>query len=308
MHVTLSLYSHNCKKVWRACFPTTESMGLTGVTLANLDLLMRSPEFIEEHLEDTVAVQTEDIAAACYASKSALEKLFKYTIHFSVHDYIIRRKMTRAARLMIEKPARSILDIAVQFGYSSHEAFTRTFSQVWNCNPSDFKKRYTEKGREHSAELFPKITGFIKLEGEAIMRRTVDISELYDFFKSRKDCWFVCGDIVHLIPINEISHKAGDAAIAEALRRMESVCGPEDVVFRIGGDEFALLTNSREPAYAQELKEKILAMNEQSIQFEGKNIPLSLYAKTVKIEDKTVRYSEMFPKLMIPDTEKTNKK
>ena len=87
MHVTLLLYSHNCKKVWRACFPTTESVGLTGVALANLDLLMRSLEFIEEHLEDTVAV--------------------------------------RAARLMIEKPALSILDIAVQFGYSSHEAFTQ---------------------------------------------------------------------------------------------------------------------------------------------------------------------------------------
>lgn len=57
MHVTLLLYSHNCKEVWRACFPTTESVGLTGVALANLDLLMRSLEFIEEHLEDTVAVQ-----------------------------------------------------------------------------------------------------------------------------------------------------------------------------------------------------------------------------------------------------------
>ena len=136
------------------------------------------------------------------------------------------------------------------------------------------------------------------------MRRTVDISELYDFFKSRKDCWFVCGDIVHLIPINEISRKAGDAAIAEALRRMESVCGPEDVVFRIGGDEFTLLTNSADQAYAEELKEKILAMNGQIIPYEDKDIPLSLYAKTVKIDSKTVRYSEMFPKLMIPNEEK----
>ena len=47
-------------------------------------------------------------------------------------------------------------------------------------------------------------------------------------------------------------------------------------------------------------------MNGQIIQFEGKDIPLSLYVKTIKIEDKTVRYSEMFPKLMIPDMEKTN--
>lgn len=271
--------------------------------MANLDLLMRSLGFIEEHLEDTVAVQTEDIAEACYASKSALEKVFKYTLHFSVHDYIMRRKMTKAARMMIDKPNHSILDIAVQYGYSSHEAFTRTFTQVWNCNPSEFRKRYT--GRPHTVELFPKITGFIQVEGETIMRRTVDISELYDFFKSRKDCWFVCGDIVRLIPINNISRKAGDIAIAEALRRMESVCGPEDVVFRIGGDEFALLTSSTEQAYAEELKEKILAMNGALIPYKETEIPLSLYAKVTKIDDGPLRYAEMFPKLMIKNQDKS---
>ena len=85
---------------------------------------------------------------------------------------------------------------------------------------------------------------------------------------------------------------------------MESVCGPEDVVFRIGGDEFTLLTNSTDQAYAEELKEKILAMNGQLIPYEDNEIPLSLYAKTVKIDSKTVRYSEMFPKLMIPNEEK----
>ena len=270
--------------------------------MANLDLLMRSLVFIEDHLEDTVPVQTEDIADACYASKSALEKVFKYMTHFSIHDYIVRRKMTRAARMMIDKPNLSILDIAVQFGYSSHEAFTRSFSQVWNCNPSEFRKRY--ENRPHTVELFPRITGFMQLEGEKLMRRTVDISELYDFFKSRKDCWFVCGDIVSLIPINNISRKAGDIAISEALRRMESVCGPEDIVFRIGGDEFALLTNSSEQAYAEELKDKILAMNGAIIPYDEEEIPMSLYAKIIKLENDALRYSEIFPKLMIRAEEK----
>ena len=78
--------------------------------MANFDLLMRSLAFIEEHLEDSI--QTEEIAQACFASKSALEKVFKYTIHFSVHDYMIRRRMTKAARIMLEKPDFSLLDIA----------------------------------------------------------------------------------------------------------------------------------------------------------------------------------------------------
>lgn len=42
---------------------------------------------------------------------------------------------------------------------------------------------------------------------------------------------------------------------------IERVYGLEDVVFRIGGDEFVLLTNSTEQPYTEGLKEKILAMN-----------------------------------------------
>ena len=40
--------------------------------------------------------------------------------------------------------------------------------------------------------------------------------------------------IKSLVPINEISYKAGDLAILEVLKRMEKVAGEDDVVFRIG--------------------------------------------------------------------------
>ena len=82
------------------------------------------------------------------------------------------------------------------------------------------------------------------------MKKNVDISELYDLLKERKKCYFVCCDICHLIPINEISRKAGDLAILEAMKRISEAAGEEDVMFRIGGDEFVLLTNSGDEAYA----------------------------------------------------------
>lgn len=268
--------------------------------MANFDLLMRSLAFIEEHLEDSI--QTEEIAQACFASKSALEKVFKYTIHFSVHDYMIRRRMTKAARTMLDKPNYSLLDIAVSYGYSSHEAFTRAFSSVWNCTPSEYREQ--KKGKLHTAELFPRITGLMQIEGETFMRRKCDISELYDFLKSRANCWCVICDIYHLIPINDISHKAGDLAISESLRRMESVCGNEDVVFRIGGDEFVLLTSSGNRAYAEGLQQKILAMNGQPIPYKEAEVPLKLYADLVKVDAGNLKYAELFPKLVISQAKK----
>lgn len=128
-------------------------------------------------------------------------------------------------------------------------------------------------------------------------RKPVDISELYDLFCERKNCYFVCCDIKHLVPINAISHKAGDLAILEEMSRMNSVAGPEDLVFRIGGDEFTLLTNSEELQYAEALCEKLRSYNGQPILYEDQEIPLFLHIGIVKLEKQFIKYNELFTQL-----------
>ena len=304
------LYSHNRNFSgaiinWLQTF-NCQSFIQKGKIMANMDLLLRSLSFIEDNLDSEI--KTEDIAQSCYASKSSLEKLFKESVRFSVHDYIIRRRMMKAAKIMIQKPQMSLLDVAVQYGYSSHEAFTRTFNGVWNCNPSEFRERYATKGKV--PELFPQITGFYQLEGEKYMRRAVDISEMYDFIRERKNCYVVCADIVHLVPINEISLKAGDLALVETMKRMMDSSNDDDVVFRIGNDEFALITSSEDIKYAETIRNKILSMNEQPFTFEDKKIPLSLYAVITKIEEdalKHQRFGGVFTSLIKAINEEKNK-
>ena len=48
------------------------------------------------------------------------------------------------------------------------------------------------------------------------------------------------------------------------------------VFFRIGGDEFILLTDSKDEAVAQRMAEKVIAANGQTIEFGGQQIPVSL--------------------------------
>jgi len=136
------------------------------------------------------------------------------------------------------------------------------------------------------------------MKGDAIvMARNVDISELYELFKTRKNCYFVCCDIDHLVPINEISNKAGDMAILESLRRMEAEAGEEDVIFRIGGDEFAMLTCSEDVAYAEAAAERIRKYNGEPIVFEGREIPLRLHIAVTKSSSGQVRYKDLFEQL-----------
>lgn len=66
----------------------------------------------------------------------------------------------------------------------------------------------------------------------------------------------MCCDIKGLIPINDISRKAGDLAIIESMKRISEAAGENDLVFRIGGDEFVLLTDSADTAYAESIAKK----------------------------------------------------
>lgn len=253
--------------------------------MRRVELLLISLEYIENHLRDDI--RTDDVAAACYCSKSTLEKMFRCVNRISVHDYIIRRRMMQAARLLAGSPEKTILDIALEYGYSTHESFARAFRQVWNCKPSEF--------REMKYELYPKIRIPLENGGQFIMgRRHVDISELYDLFKERKDCYFVCCDIKEMMRINEISHKVGDLAIIEAMERMSAVAGEGDVLFRIGGDEFCILTDSREKAYAEGVAQAIRAKNGETFSGEGKDVPLILHTTAVRLELSKLRYDELY--------------
>lgn len=117
---------------------------------------------------------------------------------------------------------------------------------------------------------------------------------MYDVIKSRKNCYIIGVDIKNLIPINDIAFEAGDIAILTALKRLENASGGEDIVFRIGGDEFISLTNSEDKAYADEIVAEILSHNGEAFEYGGQQIPLSLYATSYVIGDKTIRYSELF--------------
>lgn len=260
--------------------------------MRGLELLACSLDYIEKHLNRSL--KTEDVAAICYCSKSTLEKLYHYVYHTSVHRYVTCRKMMAAARLLAENPEASILTVALEYGYGSHEAFTRAFKDVWNCTPSAFRSR------EKFTEVYPRFSDPLQdplQKGDIYLMQKRDISQLYELFQERKDCYFVCCDIESLTAINQVSQKAGDLAILEAIQRMNNAAGEEDFVFRIGGDEFCILTDSSSEEYALDLADAIRRHNAETYSFEGRQFPLSLHITVTKSEGSRLQYGELFTSL-----------
>ena len=93
--------------------------------MQNIELLMLALEYIEVHLSDEI--KTQDVAEFCFCSKSTLEKLFRNVHDISLHEYIVRRRMMLAAKKISKEPGISILDVAIEYGYSTHESFARAF-------------------------------------------------------------------------------------------------------------------------------------------------------------------------------------
>ena len=258
-----------------------------GGPVKNLCILNDALNFIEDHLREEFT--QPDIAGYCCCSLSSLQKLFSYAFHIGVGDYVTRRRLTCCARELVSSD-KSILELALDWGYQSQEALTRAFARMWGEPPAAFRKNRRFTG------IFPRFESIENENGGRIMRK-YDISELYDVLTQARGTYVLAFDIQNLIPINAISTKAGDIAIRESLRRIEDAAEEDMLLFRIGGDEFALVTGLSDEAAADALAKKVTDRNGEAVEWEGKKIPLSLYSAKMKIADKSIRYSELYPEI-----------
>jgi len=57
----------------------------------------------------------------------------------SFKEYVMRRKLTQAA-IDLKETKHKIIDIAMKYGFSSNEAFTRAFHKKYGYSPNQFRK------------------------------------------------------------------------------------------------------------------------------------------------------------------------
>lgn len=237
-----------------------------------LKVLSEALGFIEAHLQGELT--PEVVADSCGYSLSALQKMFRYAFRIGVKDYIARRRITLAARDLLGT-RDTVLDIAMRYGYGSHEVFTRAFRRIWGETPSNFRRerRFTDI----YPRLQPQICRLQLREGGFVTVHQFDNTDLYDAMQTMHGTWAVAFDTRRLMEINDhYGHMAGDLVIAECIKRIDNQREDGMVFFRIGGDEFILLTGSKDEAVARRVAEKVVAANGQTIEFGGQQIPVSL--------------------------------
>lgn len=97
--------------------------------------------YIETHLDQNMTV--DELACRHHISKFYFTRIFKAVTRKNVTEYIDGRKMAEAAR-KLKKPSVRILDVALEYGFESHEAFTRKFKNLYGITPGEYKQSSRE--------------------------------------------------------------------------------------------------------------------------------------------------------------------
>ncbi len=261
--------------------------------MKNFCIFADTVDYIENNLCSPIS--REDIAAACYCSLSTLQKVWKACTHTGLKEYIEKRRLTCSAEDIL-RTDMTLTDIAIKYQYNSPEVFLRAFRRLWGVAPSEFKENW------HSSGIFP---GFVPdermLKGGTSMGKRVDITELYrELQQMERDSYVLCFDVVNFDSVNKTyGRKAGDIALREVFHRVDSAAGDAMPAFRIGGDEFAIVTGLSSTEKVNETAQRVIDMNGRSISFEGKEIPLSVRVSALKLGkgSHSIKYSELFDRM-----------
>jgi len=114
---------------------------------------------IERNLDRSLTLG--DLAAACSVSPFHLAHAFGEATGLSVMQYVRGRRLAQAAQSLASGNAPDILNLALDAGYGSHEAFSRAFRAQFGTTPEMVRKNKTVENLVMIRPMkVPETTGF----------------------------------------------------------------------------------------------------------------------------------------------------
>lgn len=102
-----------------------------------IEVVEAAISFIESHLQEKLNLNI--VADAVHYSKYHLHRMFADTVGLAIHDYVKRRQLTEAAKLLVftDQP---VLQIALEAGYESQQAFSDIFKAMYKVTPAQYRE------------------------------------------------------------------------------------------------------------------------------------------------------------------------
>jgi AraC family transcriptional regulator len=93
-------------------------------------------DHVREQLADEISVET--LAGLVELSPFHFSRVFKQATGMSPLQFVTRERITRAQQL-IRETSRSLIQVALEVGYTSPSHFARVFRRVTGMTPTEFR-------------------------------------------------------------------------------------------------------------------------------------------------------------------------
>lgn len=105
--------------------------------MPNDQFMQKALDYIDKNIDGNISLY--DISCEAGFSVPHFYRLFKKLTGDTVCSYMLRRKLSLAAK-DIRDSRKSISSIAFEYGFESHDVFTRAFTRVYGISPSKYRR------------------------------------------------------------------------------------------------------------------------------------------------------------------------
>ncbi len=105
--------------------------------------VQKAIDFIESHLKEDISLY--DISQYVNFSVPHFYRIFKVIVGETVKSYILKRRLSCAAD-ELKKRNKNISEIAYEYGFESHDVFTRAFYRTYDMSPRKYRNADMDSG------------------------------------------------------------------------------------------------------------------------------------------------------------------
>ncbi|MCC5895265.1 MAG: AraC family transcriptional regulator [Alkalibacterium sp.] len=113
-------------------------------------------QYIEDHLSEEI--DYKKLAQIAMTSEMYFKRLFSFLSGMPLSEYIRNRRLTQAA-FELKTSEIKVIDLALKYGYTSPDAFTKAFNQLHGVTPS------SSRDLQSNIKSYPMLTFRLDIQG-----------------------------------------------------------------------------------------------------------------------------------------------
>ncbi|MBO6157781.1 MAG: helix-turn-helix domain-containing protein [Firmicutes bacterium] len=100
-------------------------------------------QYIDAHLDEDLSL--ENLASAFYVSKFYIAHLFQETTGFSIHQYVIKKRLQIGRNLI--RTGTPVTQAYLSSGFGDYSSFYRAFKKEYGLSPSEYQQQQNTQNR-----------------------------------------------------------------------------------------------------------------------------------------------------------------